>query len=155
VIRDLGNGWLAEVAELRQVKVPKPDAPPPEVYAALLTVRGNLDRVEAILSQAMTVRSGAELSARELADRAGDKLDERIKARAARARDYESARERLAEASLDALQERQAARSAQKIADMAASVEARVRLAHRGLDSLRSDLQTALRYLPWESSLDR
>lgn len=154
VIRDLGNGWLAEVAELRQVQVPKPGAPPPEVYEALLTVRANLDRVETILSQAMTVRSGAELSARELADLAADKLDQQIKARSARARDYEAARERLAEANLDALAERHAARSAQKLADMAASIEARIRLAHRGLDGLRSDLLAALRYLPWESSLD-
>lgn len=155
VIRDLGNGWLAEVAKLRAVKVPEPGAPPPEIYEALLKVRGSLDRVEEILSQAMTVRSGAELSAREAADKAGDELDKRIKVRAARARDFEGARERLAEANLDALPARQAARSAQKLADMAASIEARIRLAHRGLDSLRNDLNTALRYLPWEDSLSR
>lgn len=168
MIRDLGNGWLAEVAELRQLLVPdeetgelrpaglpKPGDGPVKVYETLLLVRANLDRVEEILSRAMTVRSGAELSAREAADAAGDELDKRIKARAARARDFEGARERLAEANLDALGERTAARTAQKLADMAASIEARIRLAHRGLDSLRNDLNTALRYLPWENSLDR
>ncbi len=147
--------WLAEVAELRRVEVPDASAQPPAVYKALLEVRGNLDRVEEILSQAMALRSGAEARARELTEMADDELDTRINDRAARAREFESARERFAAASLDVLGVRREARSAQKLADMAASAEARIRLAYRGLESLRSDLQTALRHVSWENSLDR
>ena len=118
-----------------------------QVYQALLKARGSLDRVEVILSQAMALRSGAEARARELTENADDELDTRINARAMRAREFESARERFAAASLDVLGKRQEARSAQKLADMAASAEARIRLAYRGLESLRSDLQTALRHV--------
>jgi len=155
IIDDLGRQWLQKVAELRKVKVPGPDADPPAVYKALLEVRGNLDRAEEILSQAMSLRSGAEIRAREMTERADDELDTRINARAARAREYEAARERFAAARLDVLGKLQEARSAQKQADLAVSVESRIRLAYRGLESLRSDLQTALRHVSWESSLDR
>jgi len=103
----------------------------------------------------MALRSGAEARARELTENADDELDARINARAMRAREFESARERFAAARLDVLGKLQEARSAQKLADMAASAEARIRLAYRGLESLRSDLQTALRHVSWESSLDR
>jgi len=154
-IATLVRPWLAEVAELRRVEVPDASAQPPAVYQALLAARGALDRVEVLLAQAMALRSGAEARARELTEMADDELDTRINARAMRAREFESARERFAAASLDVLEKRTQARSAQKLADAAASAEARIRLAYRGLESLRSDLQTALRHVSWESSLDR
>jgi len=159
--------WLKEVAELRQLMapdengelhpfgLPEPGDGPAKVYQALLKARGSLDRVEVLLAQAMALRSGAEARARELTENADDELDARVDARARRAREFESARERFAAASLDVLEKRREARSAQKLADMAASAEARIRLAYRGLESLRSDLQTALRHVSWENSLDR
>jgi hypothetical protein len=155
VIRDLGNGWLAEVAELRRVKVPGLDDGPARFGEVLLEARANLDRVEEILSQASAMASAAKIRARELAELADDELDRAIAKRSKRARDFEGARERLADAGLTALGPRQEARSAQKVADMAVSVEARIRLAHRGLDSLRSDLSTALRHVSWEANNDR
>jgi hypothetical protein len=155
VIRDLGNGWLAEVAELRKVKVPGLDDGPGRFGEALLEARGSLDRVEEILSQASAMASAARIRARELAETADDELDRAIVARMKRTRDFEGARERIADASLTALGFRQEARSAQKLADMAASIEARVRLAHRGLDGLRQDLAAVLRHISWESNLDR
>jgi hypothetical protein len=154
-IRDLGNEWLTEVAELRKVKAPGLDDGPGKFGETLLEARGNLDRVEEILSLATAMSSGARIWARELTEKADDDLDSHIKARASRARDFEAARERLAMASLDNLEKRREARSAQKVADMAASVEARIRLAHRGLDSLRSDLSTVLRHVSWEANNDR
>jgi hypothetical protein len=155
VIRDLGNQWLAEIAELRKVKVPKPEDGPVRFGETLLEARGNLDRVEEILSQASATASAARIRARELAEKADDDLDTHIRSRASRARDFEAAGERLASARLDNLPKRAEARSAAKVADMAANVEARIRLAHRGLDGLRQDLAAVLRHVSWESSLDR
>jgi hypothetical protein len=154
-IRDLGNEWLTEVAELRKVEVPKPEDGPVKFGETLLEARGNLDRVEEILSLATAMSSGARIWARELIEKADDDLDMHIRARSARARDFEGAAERLASARLDNLPKRREARTAQKVADMAANVEARIRLAHRGLDGLRQDLAAALRHVSWESSLDR
>jgi hypothetical protein len=167
VIRDLGNTWLTEVAdlralrvpdengELRQARLPEPGEGPDKAYATLLTVRASLDRVEEILSMASAMASAARISAREAADLAADELDRKITVRSSRAREFEAARERIAAASLDALEPRIAARSRQKLADQATDIEARIRLAHRGLDSTRTDLIAALRHASWESSLDR
>ena len=54
------------------MKVPDASAQPPEVHEALVKARGNLDRVEEILSLAMVLRSGAEARARELTENADD-----------------------------------------------------------------------------------
>jgi len=155
VVRDLGAAWLAEVAELRKVTVPELGAGPEKFSEALLAARASLDRVEEILSAATAMSSAAKIRAREWAEEADEDLDKKIVARAKRARDFESARERLAEANLDNLPKRGPARSAAKVADMAVNIEARIRLAHRGLDGLRQDLAAALRHVSWESSLDR
>jgi hypothetical protein len=157
VIRDIGNQWLAEVARLRKVGVPEPGDGPEKYGRALLEARAALDRVEEILSAATAMSSAAKLRARELAEAADDALDTAVAARMKRAREFEGARERLADARLSVLGagQIQAARAAQKVADMAADIEARVRLAHRGLDGLRQDLAAALRHVSWESNLDR
>lgn len=155
IIQQIGTDWLAEVAELRKVAVPEMGAGPEKFGETLLAARASLDRVEEILSAATAMASAARLRARELTEKADDALDTAISARAKRARDFESARERQADAALTVLGQRQAARSAQKVADMAANVEARIRLAHRGLDGLRQDLAAVLRHVSWENSLDR
>lgn len=169
VVQEIGKGWLAEVARLRALTVPDADGElirhqvpqmgdGPEKFAeALLVARACLDRVEEILSAATAMASGARIAAREKAEAADDELDKVIDRRSKRARDFEAARERIAAARLDneVFPKIAEARSAQKVADMAASIEARVRLAHRGLDGMRQDLAAALRHVSWESSLDR
>ena len=76
-------------------------------------------------------------------------------ARSSGARDFEGARERLAAASLDTLAERRAARSAARLAALAAGIEKRVRLRYYGLVKLRDELADRLRHTSWESYLDR
>ncbi len=154
-IQALVQPWLSEVAELRAVHVPSAAAQPPEVHEALLTARGGLDRVEEILAMAMVLRSGAEARAKELTEAADDALDCGIVAHSKRAREFEGARERLAAASLDVLPERRAARTAVKAADLAGSIEKRVRLHYYGLVKLRDELADRLRHTSWESNLDR
>jgi hypothetical protein len=154
-IQQIGNEWLAEVAELRAVDVPDVSAQPPDLRKVLVIARGNLDRLEEIYAQAMALSSAAKTRARELTEKADDALDTAIAARGKRARDFEGARERLADASLTVLGPRQAARSAQKVADMAAGVEKRIRLHYYGLSGARDDLINRLRGVAWESNLDR
>ena len=155
VIQELVHPWLAEVAKLRDVEVPGVSAQPPEVHKALVEARGGLDRVEEILAMAMVLRSGAEARAKELTEKADDDLDRALVARSARAREFEGARERLAAASLDTLAERRAARSAVRAADLATSIEKRVRLHYYGLVKLRDELADRLKHLAWETHLDR
>lgn len=155
VIRETGKQWLTEVTELRRVKVPDASASLSDVHETLVEVRGNLDRVEEIYAQAMALRSATRARAGELADSAEEKLDRAVSDRAARARDFEGTRERLAQASIDALEERRAARSAQRLDATAESFEKRIRLHYYGLVGLREELTYRLRHVSWESSLDR
>lgn len=163
-IRALSNGWLAEAAELRALRVDGEDTPRgiydpaashPQVHEALVIARACLDRLETIFEQAMVLKAGAEAKARELAETAEDALDKAVADRSKRARDFEGARERLADAGLAALKPRAAARDAAKVADLAAGVERRIRLRYYGLVKLRDELADRLRNVAWESNLDR
>lgn len=155
MIRGFGEEWLAEAAELRKVQVPPVSALPEDLRKAQVVARGNLDRLEEIYGQAMSLAAAARAKAKDLADEADDRVDKAIRDRASRARDFEAARERIAMASLDALPERRAARAAQKMADMASEIERQVRLRYYGLSGARDDLNNRLRGFAWESNLDR
>jgi hypothetical protein len=163
-IQDLGKGWLKEAEELRALQLDDdpappgiydPDAPRPQVNEALVMARACLDRLETIFAQASVLKSGADAKARDLAEKYEDKLDESIRDRAKRAREFEGARERLADANLAALKERAAARDAAKAADLAAGVERLIRLRYYGLVKLRDELADRLKNTAWESNLDR
>jgi hypothetical protein len=154
-IQALGSQWLGAAEELRAVKVPDASAPPPDIHAALVAARGNLDRLEEIFSLAMVLRSGAEARARELTETADDDFDRALVKLSKRAREFEGARERQAAASLDTLGPRIAARSAAKAAALAADIEKRIRLRYYGLVKLRDELAERLRHTSWESNLDR
>lgn len=157
VIRDIGNEWLAEVAELRKVEVPDVSAQPPDLRKVLVEARGNLDRLEEIYALAMAMSSAAKIRARELAEAADDALDKAIRERTKRVRDFEAARERIADAKLDdkVFPKLAAARQGQKLADLAADIEKRIRLHYYGLSGARDDLINRLRGVSWESNLDR
>lgn len=163
-IRALGNAWLSEAGNLRALRVEGTVTPPEiydpgasrdQVYEALVTARACLDRLETILEQAMVLQAGAAAKAKELAETYEDVLDVAIRDRAKRARDFEGARERLADARLAALGAMKPARDAAKAADLAAGVEKRIRLRYYGLVKLRDELADRLKNMSWESNLDR
>lgn len=154
-VKALTGPWLAEVESLRKVTMPSVSAGPREVYARLIEVRANLDRVEEILMLAMALKSAAVADSAACAAAAADALDVAISDRAKRAREYEAARERLADAHLATFEEQRKARTAARLADAVAGVEDRIKIAYRGLVTLRADLSDALRYTSFESSLDR
>lgn len=166
-VRALGRAWLTEAERLRHLQVPDEDgelrpfevpdaaAQPPEIREALTVVRGCLDRLEEIYGQVMALASAARISAREKTATADDAFDRAISDRAKQAPDYQAARERLAEASLDTFELRRAARTAQKAADLATGTEKQIQLRYYGLRGLRDSLAERLRGFSWESNLDR
>lgn len=163
-IRALANAWLAEAGNLRALRVEGTVTPPgiydpgasrDQVYEALVTARACLDRLETIFEQASVLQAGAAAKAKELAELYEDKLDEAIRDRSKRSRDFEAGRERLADANLAVLKWRAPARDAAKAADLAAGVEKRIRLRYYGLVKLRDELADRLKNMSWESNLDR
>jgi hypothetical protein len=146
----------AEMAGHRDVKVLSAGAAPPEVYDLLLDVRARLDRAEGIIQESAEFRARARRKARRLAadaDEAYDLALTRMGRQGARP-EYEGAQERYAQARLDSLGERTDARTAQRLADIADDGHERLRTSYFALRDIREELLTALRYLPWLSSLE-
>lgn len=131
---------------------------PAQLLDSLYDIRGRLDRVEEILTQALRLRArvrAAATSAEALAEEAWDRAAQRGRQQPIARDDYSSGRERTAEANLATLDQRRAARTA---AELAAYVDAQVdtlRTLHRGLDGVRHDLLAVIRALAFESHLER
>ncbi len=151
------QAWLDEAQLLRLYERPEAGASPGVVHAALLEVRGRLDRLEYLLLEVTGYRGGLRTTARERGEEADDAYDRALSALGRRAvhRDYEGAQERYAQARLQAIEERRRARLAQRVLDSVDNVESQVRTMHRGLRDVREELATTLRYLQWEFSLER
>lgn len=142
---------------MRGLTRPGPAASPAEVHRALVTARGQLDRLEAIVIEVSAYRAGVRIRARELEQVASDAYDRRLRGIAQQGvrRDYEGAQERYAEARLDSLGVQQEARTAQRVTDIVASCEETVKALYRGLRDVREELLASLRYLAFENTLDR
>lgn len=157
-IKEQGQAWLNEALELRAVAVPPPTAHHTVVHERLVEARGNLDRLETLLSLAIMTKTANVARARMLAEAADDAWDSHAEAaqRSRRRADFEGAQERYALWRLATAPERKEARNAQLLADFTADVERRIRLAYYGLDGARQDLLARLtKYLPWENSMER
>lgn len=155
-IRAQCNTWLAEAFRLRQVPNPSDTAPPAAVHRALVQARAHLDTLETYLSTALAFKAVTATNARRQEEAAEDAWDAKAgETRRQMRREFEGAQERYAYWRLDTREQRKAARQARAAADIAADAAERIRLAYRGLDGLRSDLGYRLRYLQWESALER
>lgn len=148
--------WAAEMAELRDVKVPPANAEAPEMYDALLDLRGKLDRAERIVAESSWDRARARRKARRLAAEADEAYDQeltRMGKQGARP-EYEGAQERYAQARVNTLDSRRAARTAERVADIADAGHERLRGSYFAMRDIREELLTALRYLPWLQHLE-
>lgn len=146
---------VAEVYELRFGVTPF-DRTTPEGYVNLLVdVRRRIDRIEEILILLTTLRGQALRGFTILNaeyDFAWDKSAQAIN----RAGNMERCgpRERYAENNLAAFEEARARREADlRYKELDAAVDA-VRIAHRGLDGVRSDVTVALRAQSLQTSLE-
>lgn len=151
---------INEVLTLRTtVQWPSLEAGPSELLHFLLDIRKRQDRVEEIFSSVVRLRSRAQRVssiADAVVEDAWDKAA--VKRRGAgvqRGDEFSSARERHAEANLDVLDLRHAARQAAQQAQLADEAVDVIRLAHRGLDGVRQDVLTVLRALQFETHLER
>lgn len=128
---------------------------PAQTVAALQEVRKRLDRVELILVTLVRVRGLAHTGMTAAQHKADDQWDAAAyKAQQGSQRDYQGPRERYANFNLDSLpaqRERRDAEATYKEVDTA--VEA-VRIMHRGLDGIRSDLTTMLRAMSVQERLE-
>ncbi len=116
-------------------------------------MRGHLDSLESLLDNAISLRGSTARKVRDLHDATEDAWDK--KATGARKHEFEGARERYAEFNLAVLEQRQTERQMARLADLAKETEDRIRLIHRGLNDVRQDCLSAIRYLQFESSMER
>lgn len=156
-IRAQVTAWLTELAELRSYKRPQHEAPPADVHAALILVRGRLDRMEAIAASLASARSAAQSRARALQEAASDAWDALAdkEAKSGTRREWEGKEERYARWRVATFDQIRAARQAVLLADFMTDADVRASRALRGLQQVRDELRDTLRYLPWESSLER
>lgn len=148
--------WVKKALELRDVENPSAQASPSSVRDALVQARANLDQLETLLSQVIALKVSADVRAKELEGAAEDAWD--IKAEAERRtmrRDYEGSKERYAYWNIAVRAERHAARDARLFADYCRGAYDRIKLAYDGLDKARQDLNSRLKHLQWESSMER
>ncbi len=151
---------VAEVLAIRYgVDLPEVGTDPRTVLQSLQHTRRSLDRVEELLSRTVRIRARAQ----RMATHAGNVFDDAWDTAAQQRRtnpvvhggEYSSARERTAEANLATLDLRVGARSTAELAHRCDEAVEVIRLAHRGLESVRQDHLAVLRALQFESSLDR
>jgi hypothetical protein len=156
-VQQQGNTLLEEAAKMREVALPSVHAAPSAWDAALINCRGKLDRLEAIMVQAASLRSSIRIGAREAAAVAREAFDSAATSEKQRfgARDYEAYKDREVRWNMASLQQQRMSRQWQNATDMADSVHDQIRLMHQGLGTVRQDIIAHLRHVTWESSLER
>jgi hypothetical protein len=150
---------LDEARRLRAVELPGPHASVADLQAALVEVRGRLDRIEALLARTIRRRLASLLRRNALRDTYDDAFDRSLAAKSRQpvrvGDEYTSAKERHAEAKLTAIDDLRSLRGAEgEFSVMESSLE-EMRLIYRGLDGARLDLHVLLRAVAFESHLER
>lgn len=155
--------WVNEALELRHGAAGDPlgsihDAPEEtidEVTSLLLRVRQRSDRVDELLANATRARGRARRAKEEAAFTADLALLTATSERAQRRVDFESGREREADAKLASVEERRLAHRAARLVDITAESYEVINQVHWQLDAMRKDLRARLHALQFESSLER
>lgn len=150
------GAWLAEAMELRETaakEMPGARAVPEQVDAALTSIRGYLDRVEAIYIRALVLRSASRRLARDKADAASAAWDtESVRLRRTAVGDrFQSGRQHEADVNMTIFDKLRASRQAASVAELAEDTARQIEVMYRGLDSARYDLATRLRHMQRES----
>lgn len=153
---------VEQVFALRDVELPDGSPGPHELMGVLREVRGRVDRVEAILATCVRIRGRAARAAEAATAAAQDAWDSaslqtrtRQPGRPQQNTDFIAPRERYADANLMILNERRAEREAREVLSVAEESLEVVRIAHRGLDGLRRDLDALLQAQRVERSIER
>lgn len=145
--------WVAEALELRfgvagdpRGALPAhPGNHPDEIVDTLIRLRQRADRVDEIVSQVRRLKGRLSRNLSDTQLEAEIKRDEAYqKNRATRVAEYTTAEERRADAALDSIQEKRAAHSAKRLADLAAEAYDVVKDTAWGLSAYRQDLRAIL-----------
>lgn len=154
---------VRQVRKLRDVgPLPAVEHGPAAVLGMLQLVRERLDEVETVLSQVSAFRTGARALSREADALVDDTWAEKVgqgstpRARVSFNAGFDEApRERYAKADVAVLGERRKARRRARVLEAANDAVEQVRLAHRGLDGVRTDLYMLLRAMGIEGRFER
>jgi hypothetical protein len=147
---------VIEAVDLRhQVKFPTV-VTPDSLVLSVVHLRQAFDRVEAILVMMTRLRGrlAAELAVAQAEQEGAWDRAATASSRSGSQRDFSGPRERYAEFNLAAFKEKTALRHAElryKEVDVAVDV---IRILHRGIDSVRSDIHIAMRAMNLESRLE-
>ena len=155
--------WVAEALELRHGDAGDPqgrlkDAPTDtstEVMDLLRRVRSRSDRVDGLLANAISARGRARRAQNEAAFAAETALYQATQNRAGRRREFESGREREADAKLDSFEERRVAHQGARLVDVTQEAYEQINKISWQLNALRSDLRETLHGIQFEASLER
>jgi len=155
--------WLAEALELRHGDAGDPkgklkDTHPEgvaEVTDFLLRVRQRSDRVDELLAKTTRAKARARRAKEEAEFLAEQALYKATQVHAGRRVDFSAAREREADAKLDAFEERRLAHQANRLVNVTSEAYDVVNQVHWQLDAMRKDLRATLHAFQFESSLER
>lgn len=151
--------YVVESFELRAVGLPEGNPGPQELMESLRLIRTRVDRLEAILATAVRIRGRAgraHEAARAVATDAWNTASRATRTGQQRQNtDFIAPRERYADADLATLEERREERNAREVLSVAEESLEVIRIAHRGLDGLRRDLDALLQAQRVERSVER
>lgn len=156
-------GWVREALELRHgvagdpkgtIKDARTDTTA-DLTDLLVRVRTRSDRVDELLSKVTLARGRARRAKEEAAFSADRALMVATQNRAARKVEFSAAKEREAEAKLDAFEERRIAHQGDRLVSITNDAYEVINQVHWQLDAVRKDLRASLHALQFESSLER
>jgi len=156
-------GWVTEALELRHGAAGDKDGrlrdadpeDPRDVMNLRRRVRARADRVDGLLAAATRARGRARRAKAEAEFAADNDLSEATSKRATRRRDFETGREREADAKLDTIETRRQAHQAARLVDVTNEAYEVINQIHWQFDAMRKDLRASLHALQFEASLER
>jgi hypothetical protein len=152
-------GALDGMKVLREFEVPQGTDPEhaQDIHAALLAVRAKLDLAEELIREIRALRRRARLFAVRAKEHADDKFDERLVrlGEGAVRQEWQGGREREAQARMLTLDERRAARSAERLRVTADDTFDQLTASFFGLLNVREELIARLRALQFETVMER
>lgn len=154
------TAWVTEALELRHGDAGDPEGPitAQEEYDVtyLRRVRQRSDRVDELLAKITRARGRlrrAEAQAKFEAEQAYDRAQ--VTNASQRTREFVTARERNAEASLDSLEERLVAHTLARHVSVAEECYEVIKGIHWSLNAIRNDVRASIHNLQFESNLER
>lgn len=155
--------WVKEALELRHGEAGDKDGrlgeadpeDPRAMMDLLRRVRARADRVDGLLAAATRARGRARRAKAEAEFSADNAMNEATSERASRRREFESSREREADAKTKTFEQRRMAHQASRLVDVTTEAYDVINQIHWQFDAIRKDLRASLHALQFEASLER